>query len=491
MKFKNYVKVQSLEEAYTLNQKKSSRVLGGMLWMRLGHGQFGTAIDLSGLGLDKIEETAEEFRIGCMVTLRQLELHEGLQAYTKDAIRESVRHIVGVQFRNLATVGGSIFGRFGFSDVLTMFLALDTEVELYPSGRMSLEEFSQEKRTNDILARLIVKKHRQSCVYLSQRNTKTDFPVLTCAVSVDEQGARAVIGATPARARVYPLPEEAVQMLESAGNLGAAEHRPEKQLEDAGCLDTAEREKVWKTAAAKLAVQIPTSSNMRGSAAYRTHLVKVLVQRALEALWQQKQQRVCGGMAEAECCDGVCQQDEKSQTRDERSVQISANMTAEGASVPQSELSITLTLNGKRTVAVVPADQTLYDFLRERNCYSVKCGCDTSNCGLCTVLLDGKPVLSCSLLAVRTDGHCVDTMEGLQKEAEEFGRFVALQGAEQCGFCNPGMIMNAIALFRELQDPTDEEIQEYLAGNLCRCSGYEGQTRAIREFQRYRAGITN
>ena len=74
------------------------------------------------------------------------------------------------------------------------------------------------------------------------------------------------------------------------------------------------------------------------------------------------------------------------------------------------------------------------------------------------------------------------TMEGMQQEAAEFGAFIADQGAEQCGFCNPGMIMNAIALLRENSEPTEAEIKEFLAGNLCRCSGYEGQLRGIQNF---------
>ena len=134
---------------------------------------------------------------------------------------------------------------------------------------------------------------------------------------------------------------------------------------------------------------------------------------------------------------------------------------------------VTITLNGKKITEDVSADMTLYTFVREHGCYSVKCGCETTNCGLCTVFLNDKPVLSCAVLAARADGKRVETLEGLQEEAEEFGRFIADQGAEQCGFCNPGMIMNAIALFRETSDPTDEEIKRYLAGNLCRCSGYE------------------
>ena len=145
-------------------------------------------------------------------------------------------------------------------------------------------------------------------------------------------------------------------------------------------------------------------------------------------------------------------------------------------------MEVTLTLNGKRITRSVEADMALLDFVRNEGCYSVKRGCDTSNCGLCTVFLDDKPVLSCSVLVARADGHRVTTMEGLQKEAAEFGAFIADQGAEQCGFCNPGMIMNALALFRENPEPSEDEIKEYLAGNLCRCSGYEGQLRGIQSF---------
>ena len=145
-------------------------------------------------------------------------------------------------------------------------------------------------------------------------------------------------------------------------------------------------------------------------------------------------------------------------------------------------MEVTLTLNGKRITRSVDADMALLDFVRNEGCYSVKRGCDTSNRGLCTVFLDDKPVLSCSVLVARADGHRVTTMEGLQKEAAEFGAFIADQGAEQCGFCNPGMIMNALALFRENPEPSEDEIKEYLAGNLCRCSGYEGQLRGIQSF---------
>ena len=151
-------------------------------------------------------------------------------------------------------------------------------------------------------------------------------------------------------------------------------------------------------------------------------------------------------------------------------------------------MEIKLNLNGKVVVGHAEADAVLLDFLREKGCLSVKRGCDTSNCGLCTVLMDGKPILSCSTLAVRADGHEIYTLEGLQEEAADFLGFIADQGADQCGFCNPGFVMNTIALLRETLDPTDDEIRAYLAGNLCRCSGYDGQLRGIRSFLDSRKG---
>ena len=151
-------------------------------------------------------------------------------------------------------------------------------------------------------------------------------------------------------------------------------------------------------------------------------------------------------------------------------------------------MDIKLKLNGKPIAAQIEADTVLLDFLREHGCRSVKRGCDTSNCGLCTVLLDGKPILSCSMLAARADGHSIQTLEGLQEEAADFVGFIADQGADQCGFCNPGFVMNTIALLRENPDPTDEEIRAFLAGNLCRCSGYDGQLRGIRNYLNSRKG---
>lgn len=145
-------------------------------------------------------------------------------------------------------------------------------------------------------------------------------------------------------------------------------------------------------------------------------------------------------------------------------------------------MEIQFSLNGKMVSADVKADTRLLDLLREKGCYSVKCGCETSNCGLCTVWLDGKPVLSCSVLAMRAEEHEITTLEGLQDEAKELGRFLAEEGADQCGFCSPGLIMNVLAMERETESPTEAEVLEYLSGNLCRCTGYMAQMRAITKY---------
>lgn len=149
-------------------------------------------------------------------------------------------------------------------------------------------------------------------------------------------------------------------------------------------------------------------------------------------------------------------------------------------------MELKFTLNGKKVATIIEADSLLIDVVRDLGCLSVKRGCETSNCGLCTVFVNEKPVLSCSVLAARVEGQNVTTLEGLQEEAKDFGTFVANQGAEQCGFCNPGFMMNAIAMFRENEDPSDEEILAYLTGNLCRCTGYEGQLRSIKAYIAYK-----
>lgn len=145
-------------------------------------------------------------------------------------------------------------------------------------------------------------------------------------------------------------------------------------------------------------------------------------------------------------------------------------------------MQVQIKVNGKLIKDDVSCDLLLIDFLRNHGCYSVKRGCETSNCGLCTVWMDEKTVLSCSILAARANNHSIMTLEGLQEEAKVFADFMANEGAEQCGFCSPGLIMNVLAMEKELKNPSEEEIKNYLAGNLCRCTGYMAQMRAITKY---------
>lgn len=265
LKIKNYVMPTTMEEAYELNKKASSRILGGCGWIKMSKNPIGTAIDLSALGLDQIEEKEDCFVIGAMVSLRQLECHEGLNQMTQGAVRECVRHIVGIQFRNCATVGGSIFGRFGFSDVLTCFLALDTEVELYPSGRISLSEFVCQPKNKEILTHIIIKKEPCEIVYLSQRNSATDFPVLACAVAWRNGRMMTSVGARPMRAKVVV---DETQLIQDYAN--------EKECEQFA-----------EMAAGTLCFQ----SNMRASAEYRSYITKVLIKRACRIMAQRRNEQ--------------------------------------------------------------------------------------------------------------------------------------------------------------------------------------------------------
>ncbi len=247
-----YVLVDTIDQAYDLNQNRRNRIVGGMLWLKMSSSSIDTLIDLSKLGLDQIDESEEEFSIGCMVTLRQLELHQELNKYFNHVFADATQHIVGTQFRNTATVGGSVFGRFGFSDITTVLLALDTSVELYKGGIIPLKEFMEMKRDNDILVRVIIRKVKTSIHYISQRITNTDFPILACAVSNNMNEWKISIGARPMKA----------VLLEN--NLPANPTIDEIQE----CVNTC-------------SAKVEFKSNIRGSKEYRQRLAEVLIERAI------------------------------------------------------------------------------------------------------------------------------------------------------------------------------------------------------------------
>ncbi|MCK8060395.1 MULTISPECIES: (2Fe-2S)-binding protein [unclassified Fusibacter] len=145
-------------------------------------------------------------------------------------------------------------------------------------------------------------------------------------------------------------------------------------------------------------------------------------------------------------------------------------------------MEVTLIINGDRFSFSATPDEILLDTLRKLGYKSVKRGCDSTSCGVCQILVDGKLVPSCGFLTVRANHKLITTIEGVQEQVREIANYITAEGVEQCGFCSPGHMMSLIALFKEIEHPTMEQVKHYLAGNMCRCSGYEGQHRALANY---------
>ncbi|KDR95741.1 CO or xanthine dehydrogenase, FAD-binding subunit [Peptoclostridium litorale DSM 5388] len=254
---KEYVCPKSIEEAYELlMERKNSAIIGGCAFLRMGSKSIGKGIDLSGLGLDYINEFEDRFEIGAMATLRQIETSEELKGSFGSFFEDSVKNIVGVQLRNIATIGATVFSRYGFSDPITALLALDAQVELHNGGAMSLEEFMENGPRRDILTKIIVNKNCSAASFKMIRNSMADYAIINAAVSKGEYGYRIAVGARPYAAS---LAKGAMEKLNGANDALSA-------IDDSA-----------KTAAQELSF----SGNMRASQEYRMAVCPVLVKRAL------------------------------------------------------------------------------------------------------------------------------------------------------------------------------------------------------------------
>lgn len=258
---KNYYFADSLDDAAALLEKSRRNVIvGGGMWLRMGNRSIQTVIDLSRLGLEGIQETEEDVVIGAMTTLRSVETSDCLRTLFGGALAKSVSAIVGVQFRNMATIGASVYGRFGFSDVITALLALDTRVELHRAGTMTLEAFLADRPGRDILTAIRIRKDGRRAAYETRRATATDFGLLNVCLAVKPDDTYAVsIGARPGVAVRCPEAEECLRR----GNVAAARQA--------------------------VAQAVRYGDNMRASAEYRRALAGVLMQRAWDALQENKQ----------------------------------------------------------------------------------------------------------------------------------------------------------------------------------------------------------
>lgn len=248
---------ESLSEAAEIYQNQSeSVVLGGCVYLRLGSRKIATAIDLSKLRLDAVHETDSHIEIGAMTTLRSLETNPLLQNHASGVLARAVENIVGVQLRNCVTLGGSVAGRYPFSDPITALLALDAKVLLQNSGIIPLKDYLAGKALRDILVSIQLPKDGRKAAFTSVRKSKTDYAVLNCAVAEIDKTFRVVVGARPNRAT---RATDAEVFLDENG------------------LTPESASRAGKLAAA----QMQFGDNPRGSRAYRAKICPVLVQRAL------------------------------------------------------------------------------------------------------------------------------------------------------------------------------------------------------------------
>lgn len=257
MKIKEYLKPVSLQEAYNLVKNEQAVVIGGGAFIRLGDREIEKTLDLSNLNLSFVEEKDDEIEIGAMTTLREVECSKILKTEFDGMLSKAVSEIVGVQIRNMATIGGSICGRYGFSDVITPLMALNTYLEFYNLGRVPLEDFLESKsKIEDILVKIIIKKDGRRGKFLSLRNTATDFSILNVAVSRQDNEFKIVVGARPLGAKLSKEAMEFISKVElSEGNA----------------------QKAGELAAEHLSF----GEDLRASEIYRKELCKALVKRGI------------------------------------------------------------------------------------------------------------------------------------------------------------------------------------------------------------------
>lgn len=258
------VQPDSLDEAFKiLAQKKNNTILGGCAFLKMGSKRIGTAIDLSHLGLGYIVEQDSFIQIGAMTSLRDIEMNSLLKESFNGILPKSVRNIIGVQFRNGVTVGGSVYAKYGFSDLITALLGLDTEVELYNNGRMPLADFLDSSCEKDLLVKLWIKKNKRLASYQSFRNSASDYPILNVAVSELDDRWTIAVGARPRRAAIA----------KSASAALFNENLTDREIGHAAQMVTKE---------------LSFGTNTRGTADYRRALCQVLVKRGIGEVLQCK-----------------------------------------------------------------------------------------------------------------------------------------------------------------------------------------------------------
>ena len=254
---KEYAKPKSIDEAYALlTSDNKASVIGGGAWQRLGSKTISLAIDLSGLDLSFITETEQTLEIGAMTTVGELERYAGLGELFDGVIPKTVSHIVGTQMRNLVTVGGTVYGRFGFSELITSLLVLECDVVLHKNGTMSMKDFLSAGVRKDILTKIILQKKDMRASYHMFRNTSGSLPIMAVAVSKSSGQYKIAVGARPG---VANLANEAMTYLNSH------EASPE-EIEQAAIV---------------AAEELSFGKDRKASKEYRQEICKMLIKRAV------------------------------------------------------------------------------------------------------------------------------------------------------------------------------------------------------------------
>jgi len=263
VKINNYYKVSSLDEVYTLlKEKKNASIIAGGAWLKFSK-KLIDAVDLSLLKINKVTEKEETFEIGCMTTLRGIETNEALRKYNDGIIPKCISEIMGLQIRNIATIGGTISGKYGFSDLITTLLALDTQLQFYKKDTISLEEFLKSKdHKKEILEKIIINKQIGKAKFIAIRKTSNDFAVLNVAVVKVNNKFRISVGARPL---VAVLAKEAMEYINN-----------QKVVNESIIMECA-----------KIASnEIILGTNSKATKEYRKEICKVLIKRGLQEVNQ-------------------------------------------------------------------------------------------------------------------------------------------------------------------------------------------------------------
>lgn len=255
-----YVRPNNLDEAYVvLNESKKNRIVAGGAWIKLTLKSVEKLISLENLNLNRIVETKDSIEIGSMVTLHEVEKSPFVSNLYDGILSIAIHQIMGITIRNIATIGGSIMGRYSFSDVFPALLAMNTKLEFHKIGIIDLEEFIKMKSVpSDILTKIIIKKQSGNGFFKKVATTPLDFSIINVAVSKDSSGFKVIVGSTP---YIAVLAKDAMEYLNQQNKL--TDNEIDKAVE-------------------LMMNEIHFNKNIRSSKEYKEELAKVYVKRGIK-----------------------------------------------------------------------------------------------------------------------------------------------------------------------------------------------------------------